>query len=57
MKDEKDPGKKGTQEEKVPELESDKNDALGYSPVQVDLDPDNKDNKEQPPRQKDVEKK
>lgn len=57
MKEEKDPGKKGTQEEKVPELESDKNDALGYSPVQVDLDPDNKDNKEQPPRQKDVEKK
>lgn len=37
MADDKDPGKKGTQEESVPELESDKNDSLGYTREQIDL--------------------
>jgi hypothetical protein len=40
MAEEHDPGKKGTQEESVPELESDQRDSLGYNRTQIDLNPE-----------------
>jgi hypothetical protein len=40
MAEEKDPGKKGTQEESVPELESDQRDSLGYSRTEIARNPD-----------------
>jgi hypothetical protein len=50
MAEDKDPGKKGTQEETVPELESDKNDQLGYTREQIDLntEPDLKEKDKEP---------
>jgi hypothetical protein len=51
MADQNDPGKKGTQEESVPELESDKNDQLGYTREQIDPKTDeDKEQKEDEPR-------
>lgn len=46
MSEEKDPGKKGTQEETVPELESDQHDSLGYNRTQIDLNPEAEQNGE-----------
>lgn len=51
MAEPKDPGKKGTQEEVVPELESDKNDQLGYTREHIDPETEpNQSEKDDEPR-------